>query len=385
MTKVAWPVVRAVNTFAGRHRIAWGLPHYRWSRGGVPLALTLVGRALVARCSGTRRRRVRCSSVRGPVAGGASPPRGHGEHNKPDNSDHDDELDHQRRRRVRDTRDARHKLWRGGRREDSRGRRVACRRGVSGLRHVTLQGTCRRSRALSAVDQGRRRRRAERLPHQRWLGRKHGHVEHSTPVGSLITTVAGAIPAGAIGIDVSAAFTTGKVDATRLSVRVATANEDGVLFLAREGATPPRLDLTVVGPRRPRRRPRPRLPPAQRQSRRLDSDSDACGRRPTPTPTRTPTPTTTPTPTPTATSTPTSTPTPTTAALFVDVTRRGTDHGSDVAVRHPRPRPGRTDLRSDPGSLLLGHHAQAARSRLTRSFASSSLRHMSRRERRQRA
>src|SRR4051794_8485637 len=122
--------------------------------------------------------------------------------------------------------------------------------------------------------------------------------------GALVTTVAGALPAGLIGIDVSAAFTTGKVDGTRLSVSVSTANEDGVLFLSREGATPPRLDLTVVGTPPPPPTPTPTPTPTA---------TPTPTRTPTPTPTRTPTPTPTPTPTrtPTPTPTPTKTPTPT--------------------------------------------------------------------------
>ncbi len=139
--------------------------------------------------------------------------------------------------------------------------------------------------------------------------------------GSLITTIAGSIPPGTIGIDITAAYPSGKIDSDHLSVRVATTNDDGVLFWSREGTSPPRLDVTFA-------------------------DGSGGGSTPTPTPTPsptpshtpTPTPKATPTPTPTPTSTPTSTPrsTPTPTPNEDDVTQtsgslyingRGTDHG----------------------------------------------------------
>jgi SpoIID/LytB domain protein len=142
--------------------------------------------------------------------------------------------------------------------------------------------------------------------------------------GTLITSIAGAIPAGSIGVDVSAAFASAKVDGATLSIRIATPNDDGVLFWAHEGTTAPRLDITVmgdVGTPPPSPTPTPTSTPTP-------SPTPTSTLTPTRTPTSTPTPT--PTPTPTRSSTPSPTPTSSPTAVpsgLLYFNGRGTDHG----------------------------------------------------------
>lgn len=149
--------------------------------------------------------------------------------------------------------------------------------------------------------------------------------------GTPITTIAGPIPAGTVGVDVTAAFD-GRIDGNRVSIRIRTSDADGALILSRENSTPPRLDVTIFGAPpastptpeptpsptatpspSATASPTPSSTPSQSASPTATaSTTPTPTRTATPTPTRTPssTPTTSPTPTPTATTTPGATPTP---------------------------------------------------------------------------
>ena len=149
--------------------------------------------------------------------------------------------------------------------------------------------------------------------------------------GTLVASVASDFPAGSVSIDVSGAFATGKVDASTLSLRVATTNVDGVLFFAREGTSAPQLELTVHGtptvtpPPSPTPTPTPTTKPTPTPSAK-PTPTPSTKPTPTPTPKATPTPTRTPTPSPTPTSTPSPSPSATPSGLLY-FNGRGTDHG----------------------------------------------------------
>jgi stage II sporulation protein D len=154
--------------------------------------------------------------------------------------------------------------------------------------------------------------------------------------GTAVTTIAGPIPAGTVGVDVTAAFSGGKIDGNRFSIRIRTDNQDGALIASRESSPAPRLDVTIFGaPPDPTPTPLPTPTPSASPTTTPTATPTATptpspSSSPSPTPRFTPTPTPTSTPTPTPTSTPSPTPTPSatpTPSGLLYFSGHGTDHG----------------------------------------------------------